>query len=643
MGATFDHVALHEPLPLYAATANEDRDMANSVFDHDEADWRAAVETALKGASFDVLRSKTADGIDIEPLYPRGSEAPIFGRAPARPWQALSRCDHPDPGAANALALDDLKGGAAGLSLLPRGAPTAHGFGLDLSRPNALATLLDGVRCDWIAIRLEPSPGGRRAAEKLRDHLVGSGADPAGLDVSFGLDPIGNLAARGDLAAEWTIVAGRLAETAKEIAGDGFAGPLMEADGRPWHAAGATEAQELAAVLATALAYLRAVEDNGLDLQGMAGRIGVSLAADADQFATVAKLRAMRKLWASLMAHCGLEPARLRIHAETAWRMLTRRDPHVNTLRATVAAFSAGVGGADSIAVLPFTQALGLADGFARRIARNLQTILIEESNLYRVADPAAGAGALQTLTDALAEEAWNRFRDIEKQGGIVAALRAGTLQQAVVDAAAQRQAGFASRKRLITGTSAFANLAEAVPETLGIEPKWSKPKADAAIRIEPLTPRRDADAFEVLRDRADGVEAARGTPPTVFLAALGPAAQSTTRASWARSFFEAGGIRAVAPSGDTTPETLAKAFAESGADLACLASSDAVYEETGRAAAEALKAAGAKTLFLAGRPDAGGQDWEAAGVTGHVFQGCAAVAILEGIYDTLALERAKR
>ena len=185
-----------------------------------------------------------------------------------------------------------------------------------------------------------------------------------------------------------------MARTRRRPARAGFAGPTARVDTRAYHEAGASEAQELAAALATGVAYLRALESAGIRSPRRARALSFLIVADADEFLTVAKLRALRRLWARVEEACGLAPEPIRLHAETAWRMATRRDPWVNLLRATIAAFSAGIGGADGVTVLPFTAALGLPDAFARRLARNTQLILLEESNLARVADPAAGAAA---------------------------------------------------------------------------------------------------------------------------------------------------------------------------------------------------------------------------------------------------------
>ncbi len=212
----------------------------------------------------------------------------------------------------------------------------------------------------------------------------------------------------------------RFAELVGVLSAQGFQSHFACADGRVVHASGGSEAQELAFVIAVAVEYLRALEANGVALDKARDAIFFRLAADADQFLTISKFRALRKLWARVEEASTLEPKPIFISAETAWRMMTRRDPNVNMLRVTMAVAAAGFGGADAITVLPHTAALGLPDGFARRLARNTQTILLEESNLYRVGDPAAGSGGIEALTSELCETAWKLFQEIEASGGIV-------------------------------------------------------------------------------------------------------------------------------------------------------------------------------------------------------------------------------
>lgn len=346
-------------------------------------DWLSRVDAVLKGAAFaEKLVTETADGIRLEPLYGR-ADGPRAARETQTPWTLFQRADHPDAARANAQALDDLANGATGLVLVTKDSASARGAGIDSER---LARVLHGIQLHAIALRIE---GG--ASMAVADLIARQPIDPERLLVSF------NVADDRDAAT---------------LATRGFAGPFMEADGRHWHERGATDAEELGATLADAVACLRKLES--LNDVRLVRAVGVTLAAGQDMFATLAKFRAMRLLWDRVVDAAGLPEAPVRLHGETGWRMMAAVDPHSNILRATAAVFGAGLGGADSICVLPFSQAQGLPNGFARRVARNVQTVLMEESNLWRVADPASGAGYLECLTQALCEKAWRVFQNTE-------------------------------------------------------------------------------------------------------------------------------------------------------------------------------------------------------------------------------------
>src|ERR1700704_1952581 len=352
-------------------------DFAPATYD----DWRKLVDGVLKGAPFEKLVGKTYDDLRIEPIYRRARDAaPIAGRPAAAPWQIMQRIDHPDAAAANAQALHDLESGATGLTLVFAGANGAYGFGLNPTA-EAIEKVLEGVFIDaGIAIELQIGPQSRMAAIHIAEYFKRRGLDPAACDIRFGLDPIGACAVWGSSPYTWPEIVPAVTGWIKGLAAMGFKGPFAVADGRVIHDAGGSEVQELAFVLAAGVQYLRALESAGVTLEDAQGMIYARLSADADQFLTMAKVRALRLLWARVEQSCGLTPKPLFIAAETAWRMLTRRDPYVNMLRATMATFSAGLGGANAITVLPHTLALGLPDAFARRVARNTQLVLLEES-----------------------------------------------------------------------------------------------------------------------------------------------------------------------------------------------------------------------------------------------------------------------
>jgi methylmalonyl-CoA mutase len=350
----------------------------------------------------------------------------------------------------------------------------------------------------------------------------------------------------------------------------------------------------------------------------------------------MAKFRALRKLWARVEEACGVAPKAAYVAAETAWRMMTRRDPNVNMLRITMAIAAAGLGGADSITALPHTAALGLPDAFARRIARNTQLILLEESNLAKVADPAAGSGAIEDITGKMCAAAWSLFQEIEAMGGAWAALEQGLIQGKVAAVRAQRLEAVARRKDALTGTSDFPDLHESQPAVLDVA-NIAVPKEPAvAVAIEPLRRIRLAEPFERLREASDRILAERGVRPKVFLANLGKLSDFTARAGFAKNFFEAGGIEAVTNDGFASYDAMLAAFKASGARLACLCSTDEVYAKEAITAAKAL--ADANHVYLAGRPRELDAALKAAGVGTFVYAGCDALATLRAAHDILGV-----
>jgi len=606
--------------------------------------WRKLVAAVLKGAPFERLASRTYDGLTIEPLYDRAAGAQsIAGRKPGAPWTLLQRVDHPDPAAANAQALDDLENGATGLVLVFAGSISANGYGLEAST-SALTRALEGVELELIAVDLNLSPSSRHIVRDFAALVKSRGLKASSVDVRFSINPIGGFAAAGKSPRSWNALAPDFAAMVGALSGDGFRGPFAVADGRIIHNAGGSHAQELAFVLASGVAYLRALEAhgtaNGMALEAARDAIYLRLAADADQFLTMAKFRAARKLWARVESVCGLAPKPPIVAAETAWRMMTRRDAYVNMLRTAIAVAAAGLGGADAITAVPHTAPLGLPDALARRVARNTQLVLLEESNLARVADPAAGSGALEAMTDGLCGAAWQAFQEIETAGGVWKALEAGLIQNKVAAVRAEREKAIARGKDVLTGTNAYPNIHETVPAVLDIAAQPSPDEGTLAISTAPLPRLRLAEPFEHLRDASDGILAATGIRPKVFLANLGTLAEFTARASFAKNFFEAGGLEAVGSDG-YSPSDLASAFKTAGTPLVCLCSSDKVYEKDALAAAEALKAAGALLIHLAGRPGEREAALRNAGVQSFVYDGCDALSTLRAAYDILKGARA--
>jgi methylmalonyl-CoA mutase len=606
-----------------------------------QAEWRKLVDAALKGAAFDKkLVTQTYDGIRVEPLYPRAAGVtPVAGRTPGAPWALMQRVDHPDPAEANKQALDDLMNGATGLTLIFAGSLNANGYGLDAT-PTAMERVFKDIEIDaGISIDFNVGQATRVAVQHFAALVKTRGISPASVDLRAALNPIGGFAASGTSPRQWSELSKTFSQMVGDLASQGFTGSFAVADGRVIHNAGGSEAQELSFALASAVEYLRALEASGVPLEQARGMIYFRLAADADEFMTIAKFRALRKLWARVEAACGLTPKPAYVAAETAWRMMTKRDADVNMLRMTLAVAAAGLGGADSIVAMPHTAPLGLPDAFARRVARNTQLILLEESNLAKVSDPAAGAGAIEDITAKFCAAAWSQFQDIEAAGGVWAALEKKIVQQKVAAVRAEHQKAIARRKDALTGTSDYPHLKEKTPSVLKVSPVVPpKDPVTPAVTTEPLPRIRFAEPFEALRDASDRMLATKGARPKVFLAVLGRLPDFTARAMFAKNFYEAGGIEALGSDGYKDQAEMLAAFKASGAKLACLCSSDKIYAEQAADAAKALAAAGA-TVHLAGRPGEIEAALQDAGVKTFVFMGCDVVATLQAAHDILGVK----
>ncbi|NIH82519.1 methylmalonyl-CoA mutase family protein [Amycolatopsis viridis] len=598
------------------------------------ADWQRLVAGVLTksgvlpedfdGTPESLLTSKTYDGIEIQPLYTADDMAPpagFPGLPPhvrgARPeghvgtgWDVRVLHGGADPAEANKAILADLENGATSVWLRVGG---------DALPPDALADALNEVYLDLAPIVLDPGADYEAAADALLSLFADKNVPDSEVTGTIGADPIALRARTGrphDIAPAAALAA-RLAGKHPKLR-------TLVVNALPYHEAGGSDTQELGAAIAAGVAYLRALTDAGLSVDAAADQLEFRFAATADQFLTVAKLRAARRLWARVCEVAGAGAGRgMRQHAVTSPAMFTRRDPWVNMLRTTVACFAAGVGGADAVTVLPFDFAIGLPDAFSRRIARNTQSILLEESKLSGVIDPAGGSWYVENLTDALANAAWREFTGIEREGGIEAVLDSGALAARLAQTWEKRQQHLATRKDPITGVSEFPDLYEKPVE---------RTPAPSVVDDGGLPRVRYAQAYEALRDRSDAHLAETGERPKVFLATLGPVAAHTARATFAANLLQAGGIEPVNPGAVADTEKLVAAFRDSGAKVACLCGTDKLYAEHATDTAKRLTEAGARRVILAGKP-------EYPGVDTYVHAGCDALAALTGLLDTLGVK----
>ena len=626
-------------------------------FPADETGWRKVAEAALKGKPLGpMLNRALIDGVPFPAIAPRAEVRPIAGRAAGVRWTAMTRIDISDPEKANAQALEDLNNGASGLSLAIAGPDDAGVAAQDLDR---LEQTLDSVLLDLAPLQIEAPRFRDRAAAALVAALIDRrGLNPGDVQVLFGLDLLRDLALTGSAALPAERAGARMAGTVAALLDRGFSAPTLTMDQRPAHDAGASEAQEIAGAIASAVEHVRALGAYGLDAQSVADTMAFGFACDADQFATIAKLRAARLAWAAVRRELGLGDKPVHVHAETSRRMMARNDPQSNIVRATIAAFAAGVGGADSVVSLPYTTALGSADADARRIARNTQSIVLEETNAFRVVDPAAGAGAIEALTEALAAQAWEIFREIERDGGMRAALTSGAWAKRIATTKAKRDQLVATRKLAIIGVSEFAKADEIRPDlpqaraTGGSETAGAKAVAEDGAEgfaklvkaisagatlddlsdasptemvAKPLRAERLAEPFERLRAENE----TRDPRPTAFLAPVGPVARHGARAGFIRNLLDAGGIASVDGPVEAGADDVAAAFKASGARLAVACGADSDYAETGAETVKALAAAGA-TVWLAGRPKDAEDALRQAGVAHFVASGDDAIVILQ-------------
>ena len=624
-------------------------------------DWMALIERTLRGGDLADLTSKTRDGIEIRPLYTQSPARPAAARTAvdparsARGWDVRTRHrvaagGRSDPDMLRRRVDDDLAAGATSVEL-----EVGEGVTID-----ELDRVLAGVDLSGTPVALAPhaSLGTAEALGVLAARR--GGVLVAGSSVGF--DPLGEWARSGRRvetapAAEWARpragasvggadrrepVPGPIIDEIALAAGEVLKlGPGVRAftvDATRYADAGATEAQTLGWATATGVGYLRALVEAGLPVDAAAGLIGFRLAATADQFVTIAALRAARVMWARVVTASGGSPeaARQYQHAVTAACMYSRRDPWVNLLRGAAAALAAGAAGADAVTVLAFDHTSGAVDtdgALGRRLARNTQLLLLEESHLARAGDPAGGSFYVESLTDELAQAGWGILQSTEAAGGIGAVTADGSLEAAIEKQWATRLAAVSTRREPLTGVSEYPLLEDAA----------AAPGADdrAAPAARGLPVRRLAQPFEDLRDVADRHRLATGERPAVWVTALGPAAAHSVRTAWAQNLLAAGGIEARGGEGVDSPIAAAADFSASGLTAAVITGSDDWYRLRGAATAAALTDAGAALVAVvcdSNTPADLLHQLRATGVSDLWLQGIDVVAALKRLQRVLGI-----
>ncbi len=687
-------------------------------------EWRKAAEKALKGAPFEKrLITRTYEGISLQPIYrqediqglphldglpgfaPYARGADALGYV-SRSWDVAQELPYATPATFNAALRTDLERGQNAINLV-LDAPTLAGLdaddpaaanvgahGLSISSVADLATALAGVDLANTPIYIQASTSALSFTALLAALLQQQGQSPAVLRGAIGMDPLGQLARDGQLPRDLAGIYDAMAQLTTWAANHAPQLQTLTVQGHPYHDGGASTTQELAFALATAVDYIRALQNRGLDIDTIAPRIRFALSIGSNFFMEIARLRAARLLWAKIVMAFGgnAESQKMHIHARTsAWNQ-TVYDPHVNLLRTTTEAFSSVVGGCDSLHVSPFDELLGAPDEFSRRIARNTHIILREESHLNRTVDPAGGSWYVETLTDAVARQTWDLFQAVEKQGGMAQALAAGQPQRQVAETAAARAANIAKRKDVFVGTNMYPNIKEtrlaatpvnsaalkaeratvlsavrasadiaarqaalgqlgstasvaaaiaaaAAGATLGEIARALRGSAQPGPTINAICAQRGARPFEQLREAAEAYTARTGQRPQVFLATMGPLTQHKARADFATAFLGVGGFETIYPAGFDSPAAAAAAALASGAKAVVICSTDATYPDIVPTLVQALKQAQPDlSILLAGYPAEHVEAFKAAGIADFIHLNANCQALLSNLQKNMGV-----
>ncbi|WNG26976.1 methylmalonyl-CoA mutase [Cystobacter fuscus] len=606
-------------------------------------DWRRLVDKDLKGKPFTSLQSSLEGGLSLRPLYtpedaagtpppePPGVAPYVRGTQPLGltegGWLVCQEYSEPDVALASEAIRVDLERGALGVWLC-----LGESRGIRVADPASLERLLAHVPLDRTPVYLEPEAKPLSFAHLLLGAAQKARVPREKLRGGLGLDPLGVLA-RTDARAsspgvEWDAEAVSLVQSLRQEA-PGLRALLVST--RPYADAGATSVHELAWAIATGVEYLRTLERAGVPPEDAARSLQFALSVGGQFFPEIAKLRAARLLWSKVVAASGGSPEAqaMVLHARTASATKTQRDPWVNILRATAESFAAVVGGADSVSTSPFDEALGTPDAGARRLARNTQLILRDESSLNRVADPAGGSYYLEQLTGEFARAAWAELRRIEALGGMARALATGEVERVLTETRAARDKAVRTRRLPIVGVSEFPHLGEAPVRR----------EARPSVQGNPsLRPTRVAETFEALRDASDRYLLTHGVRPRAFMANLGTVAEHTTRSTWIVNALAVGGIEAQEHHGFADAAAAAELFAGSGAALAVISGPDALYPDQVPALCAALKARGARVVAVAGRPGDHEAAFRAAGVEFFIYAGADLVALLSSLHQQLGV-----
>ncbi len=607
-------------------------------------DWRAKIEKDLKGTDFErKLVWRTQEGFSVQPFY-RSEDLDKLSHLDVLPgefpyvrskktsdnsWHIRQDIDaRENVEAANKKALDVLMKGA-----------TSLGFILNEEKnytKEDIQKLLENVFCESIETNFLSCKSSPEILKYFLELLKDNNRNLQKVEGSVDYDPIGNLTLTGNF---YDNDEAKSIEEARQMILNSEALPnfrLIAVNGKHFNNAGATAVEELAFSLATANEYLSKLTDRGLAILDVAPRIKFNFGIGSNYFMEIAKFRAARLLWALLIEQYHpnkKETAQIHMHAETSMWNKTLYDPYVNMLRTTTEGMSATVAGIDSMAINPFDRSYQTPNKFSERIARNQQLILKEEAHFDKVIDPAGGSYYIEELTDAIAEHAWNLFREIEKKGGYIEAFKEGFIQERIKETTQKRDIAIATRKESLLGTNQFPNNNEVADKFVSFDIiKSSKPDTSNAI-AEPIKLYRGAEAFEVMRLKTDRSD----KRPLVFMLTIGNLAMRKARAQFSSSFFACAGFEIKDNLGFESVEEGVKAAKKADADIVVVCSSDDEYAEYAPAAYEELK--GKAIVVVAGYPKAIVDELKAKDVQHFIHMKSNVLEELKGFQKELGIE----
>lgn len=675
----------NESLEQENGMAQEPLHLSNYFSAADEEAWREAAHKVLKGKPLESLQRRRWEGFTSEPFYV-GTELPAYLQAPpdhppfARGAHSAQKRDGwelrqvYEAGSIDQASQALQKDAAQGVSshwIIPS---TAAQRGLPCDTVEAFSSMISGLQLDQVPVWIEAGAMGRPLLGQWVAAAQAAGVAPAQLTGGVLCDPLSTLAATGALPASLASAWDDQAEVCKWVEARARSCHAAVVSGLPAHDAGAHAAQELGYVIAALTEHLRAMATRGVTPESFTAHAHLRIGVGRDMFTEIAKVRALRVLVCKVLQACGLKEDQLQlaIHSVALRVTASQRDKWVNLLRATAECFSAAVGGADAITLMPFDRLLGTPSDLARRQAANTQLVLAKESYLSQVEDPAGGAWYIETLTDQLARGGWSFFQSIEAEGGLTQALRNGSVQEAFAQVTADKERAIAKRKAPVLGVSEYANpedlLQEEASPQISSAPSAEIPSMspntsidqlievakqghttaalfhalhpDAAKeQLQALEGFRWAASWEALRDAADRHTQSHPRP-TLFLSNIGPIPAHKARAAFTQRLLEAGGIATLTNEGFTTPEAAIEAYASSGADGAVICGKDDDYLEWVEPLAKGLQAKGARDVVVAGRMGTHEASWREAGVTHAIYMGCDALGTLKELLTRVGVEQ---